>query len=160
MGQWGIMKVVKGKRYQPLLTTPGYENAEPSSVIAMIVRHSGCDPKEGDEILKQLQEKYVGGPYKRWLEMDSFVGAGADFNEAWKGLIQAIRDELGLGKKREALEIIKIIQSGGWNRNTPEPPKGTIAEDKWLDPDFSYGMEYGAIVALMQLFKLETKDLL
>lgn len=61
--------------------------------------------------------------------------------------------------KEKALSIIKEIQSGEWDRNTPDCPKGLIAIDKWEDPLFSYGMEYGAIVGLMQVFDLTIEDI-
>ena len=61
--------------------------------------------------------------------------------------------------KEKALSIIKQIQKGKWDRYTPEPPKGSIAKDVWEDSMFSYGMEYGAIVGLMQVFDLTIEDI-
>lgn len=61
--------------------------------------------------------------------------------------------------KTKALETIKNIQNGKWDRNKPEPPKGEIASMLWNDPKFAIGMEYGAIVVLMQLFNLKNTDL-
>ena len=61
--------------------------------------------------------------------------------------------------KIEAIKIIKDIQSGKWNRNNPESPKGSIAINLWDDGTFSYGMEYGAIVVLMQAFNITIEDL-
>lgn len=61
--------------------------------------------------------------------------------------------------KQQAIAEIKRIQSGKFNRNEPECPKGKIAENLWNDDKFSYGMEYGAIVALMQAFEISIEDL-
>lgn len=61
--------------------------------------------------------------------------------------------------KSEAIAKIKAIQSGRWNRNNPDPPKGLLAKALWNDASFSYGMEYGAIVALMQAFGITKNDL-
>ena len=61
--------------------------------------------------------------------------------------------------KEKAIEKIKQIQNGEWDRNQPEPPKGEIALDVWDKALFSYGMEYGAIVVLMQMFSISKEDL-
>lgn len=60
----------------------------------------------------------------------------------------------------DVLEKIKEIQNGsGVNRDFPEVPKGSMAEDLWDNSTFTYGMEYGAILILMQIFKLTKEDL-
>lgn len=61
--------------------------------------------------------------------------------------------------KQYAIDLIKKIQNGKWDRNNPKPPTGELADDNWLDSKFSLGMEYGAIVVLMQLFNISKKDL-
>ena len=61
--------------------------------------------------------------------------------------------------KEKAIKQIKMIQNGEWDRNNPEPPKGAIAVGLWYDNNFSYGMEYGAIVVLMQMFEITKEDL-
>ena len=62
--------------------------------------------------------------------------------------------------KQQAIAKIKEIQSGRWDRNKPEPPKGSLAKTFWTDETFAYGMEYGAIVALMQAFEITKDDLI
>jgi len=63
--------------------------------------------------------------------------------------------------KQVAIQKIKEIQNGYWDRHNPECPKGRIIErlNLWNDNNFSYGMEYGAIVALMQVFNITIEDL-
>lgn len=61
--------------------------------------------------------------------------------------------------KEEAIKIIKQIQNGEWDRNCPEPPKGKMTINVWDNSLFSYGMEYGAIVALMQIFSISKEEL-
>jgi len=61
--------------------------------------------------------------------------------------------------KAEAIKIIKTIQSSRWNRHVPEAPKGNLAVKLWNDDSFAYGMEYGAIVVLMQAFDITLEDL-
>ena len=61
--------------------------------------------------------------------------------------------------KYEAIKFIKKIQSGQFDREQIEIPKGVAAIDLWDDSKFTYGMEYGAILALMVAFDISMKDL-
>lgn len=61
--------------------------------------------------------------------------------------------------KEHALCLIKKIQNGGWDRNFPKPPTGAIAEDLYDNSTFSIGMEYGAIVVLMQIYDISKEDI-
>jgi len=61
--------------------------------------------------------------------------------------------------RKQAIEWIKEIQTGKFDRNEIDVPKGNTAEVFWHDPMFSYGMEYGAILAIMKIFNLSKKDL-
>jgi len=62
-------------------------------------------------------------------------------------------------EKIQAIKKIKLIQSSRWNRHVPEAPKGNLAVKLWNDDSFAYGMEYGAIVVLMQVFDITIEDL-
>lgn len=79
---------------------------------------------------------------------------------------------LGILNKQEAIELIKDIRGGHFDRNDVEifpvgPHKcsfrdyicGEIAKDLWNDPIFGIGMEYGAIWGLMKAFGVTAKDL-
>lgn len=70
------------------------------------------------------------------------------------------RKEVTLNKK-EAILWIKRIQNGEFDRSGMLHilPVGMVAAEKWEDPDFSYGMEYGVIMALMQIFTIKKCDL-
>ena len=59
----------------------------------------------------------------------------------------------------DAILYIKAIQNGSFDRNAVEVPKGSLAKRFWDDPTFSYGMEYGAILALMDLFDISKDEL-
>jgi len=59
----------------------------------------------------------------------------------------------------EAIELIKKIQDGRWDRNEPKPPRGNLAIEWWDDRKFSLGMEYGAMVVLMQVYGIGAGDL-
>ena len=61
--------------------------------------------------------------------------------------------------KHKAISLIKQIQTSQWDRNKVDVPKGNLAKRLWDDVTFAYGMEYGAIAALMQLFNLTEGDL-
>jgi hypothetical protein len=61
--------------------------------------------------------------------------------------------------KDKAIKYIQDIQHGNFNRNEVDVPKGQIAERIWNDSKFSYGMEYGAILALMKAFNITKNDL-
>lgn len=53
----------------------------------------------------------------------------------------------------EAQKRIKAIQNGsGLNRDQfPEQMKGIVAKEKWYDSLFSYGMEYGYLLAMSDI---------
>jgi len=63
--------------------------------------------------------------------------------------------------KKQAIKWIKEIQNGKFDRNEIvfKIPRGSIAIDKWNDVLFSYGMEYGAIHALMKAFNISEIEL-
>jgi len=63
--------------------------------------------------------------------------------------------------KKLAIETIKSIQSGeGLVRNRfPDSMKGRLAKNLWNEGHFHLGMEYGAILALMDIFDITVKDL-
>lgn len=63
--------------------------------------------------------------------------------------------------KKEAISWIKEIQIGNFERNelVDEIPRGEIAISYWDDSTFSYGMEYGVIMALIKIFKVTKNDL-
>jgi hypothetical protein len=48
---------------------------------------------------------------------------------------------------------IKAVQNGSGlaRENFPEGMKGRVARDLWNDTTFSYGMEYGYLLALVEL---------
>lgn len=57
--------------------------------------------------------------------------------------------------KKEAIDWIKQIQSGsGVDRYAIDVPKGEIAKRLWDDTVFTYGIEYGVIIALMTAFEI------
>ena len=61
----------------------------------------------------------------------------------------------------DAIKYIKEIQNSSFDRYDilDEIPLGEIAKAKWDDSMFSYGMEYGAIYALMKLFNIRKEEL-
>ena len=64
--------------------------------------------------------------------------------------------------KDQAIKWIKEIQTGGFNRNeiVDQIPMGKIAVKLWNDsPEFSLGMEYGAIMALMITYDIKGEDI-
>jgi len=74
--------------------------------------------------------------------------------------------------KQEAIELIREIRSGHFDRNDvkifPVGPHrcsfrdyicGEIAKDLWNDPIFGLGMEYGAIWGLMKAFGITGEDI-
>ena len=64
--------------------------------------------------------------------------------------------------KNQAIEWIKEIQTGGFNRNeiVNQIPRGNIAVKIWDDSlEFSFGMEYGAIMALMMIYNIKKEEL-
>lgn len=53
-----------------------------------------------------------------------------------------------------AARIHRITNGSGLTReNFPEERKGNIAEGCWHEPFFSYGMEYGYLLAMFDLQK-------
>jgi hypothetical protein len=62
-------------------------------------------------------------------------------------------------EKEDIIALIQQIQNGGWNRHVPTCPKSEMAERHWNESLFSYGMEYGAIVVLMQVFSISASEL-
>lgn len=61
--------------------------------------------------------------------------------------------------KQDAIQYIKQIQSGNFNRYDPDIPRGEVAADLWEDSKFGYGMENGAILALMKAFDISLSDM-
>ncbi len=61
--------------------------------------------------------------------------------------------------KQDAIAYIKNIQSGGFDRTEIQIPMGKIAADVWESSKFQYGMENGAILALMVAFDISLDDL-
>ena len=63
--------------------------------------------------------------------------------------------------KSAAIAWIKRIQEGDFDKNEiADLPKDKLVEQMWGDPIFVYGMEYGAILAAMKIFKIKKKDLI
>ena len=62
--------------------------------------------------------------------------------------------------KRSVVRRIVDIQSGLMSDRDefPESMKGEIAKDIWLESKFDLGMEYGYILALMQIFDISEDD--
>ena len=64
--------------------------------------------------------------------------------------------------KDQAIKWIKEIQTGKFDRNeiVDQIPMGKIAVKLWNDsPEFSFGMEYGAIMALMITYDIKGEDI-
>ena len=63
--------------------------------------------------------------------------------------------------RANAINKIKDIRDGDGvdRKNYPETMKGSIAKRLWHGADFSYGMEYGYILALMDAFNIKEEDL-
>jgi len=61
----------------------------------------------------------------------------------------------------KAIEKIKEIQSGsGVNRfYFPDSMKGDCAKAVWDEGLFTFGMEYGAIIILMEIFNINEHDI-
>jgi len=63
-------------------------------------------------------------------------------------------------KEKAIQEILKIQAGQGVNRKKfPDEMKGDIAKRKWDDPEFTYGLEYGKIMTLMETFTISVEDL-
>lgn len=68
----------------------------------------------------------------------------------------------GMVTKVEAIQKIKEIQNGaGINRNDfiDRVPRGRLAVQSWDDGKFTLGIEYGYIIALVEVFGLAREDL-
>ena len=64
--------------------------------------------------------------------------------------------------KQEAIQWLGEITNGKFDRHSlyHEIPKGTHAVYLWdRCSEFGYGMEYGAILAIMEIFDLTKEDL-
>lgn len=63
--------------------------------------------------------------------------------------------------RAEAIKWFKDIQSGqGVDRSDfPDDMKGNVAKQVWDDSDFTYGIEYGVLIALRKMFGITTDDL-
>lgn len=63
--------------------------------------------------------------------------------------------------KIEAIKWFKEITGGsGVNRYSfPEELKGQIARDNWNDSMFTFGIEYGVLIALMKAFNIKKEDI-
>lgn len=63
--------------------------------------------------------------------------------------------------KEQALKWFKKIQNGsGIDRSKfPDILKGSIAKDKWNDFLFTYGVEYGVLISLIEMFDISLNDL-
>jgi hypothetical protein len=61
--------------------------------------------------------------------------------------------------KNTAIQVIKLVQSGKFDQNAVDVPKGNIAKNLWSDVTFKLGMEYGVISVLMGIFNLTEDDL-
>ena len=61
--------------------------------------------------------------------------------------------------KEQGMQWLKEIQNVGFDRNELEVPRGQAAERFWNEPMFVYGMEYGAILAIMKVFDITKDDL-
>ena len=67
----------------------------------------------------------------------------------------------GIMTKAQAIEWIKEIQGGDFDRNEmiAEIPRGLMAVEHWNNSKFSYGMEYGAILTLMKIYGIKKDEL-
>jgi hypothetical protein len=61
--------------------------------------------------------------------------------------------------KQQAIQKIKKIQSGWFDRTYPESMKGSLAKRFWDDNTFGFGMEYGYILACLQIFDIEPEEI-
>jgi len=63
--------------------------------------------------------------------------------------------------KEQAIKWFREIQNGsGVDGSTfPDILKGSIAKDKWDDSLFTYGIEYGVLIALIEIFDIKIEDL-
>ena len=57
-------------------------------------------------------------------------------------------------------ELFSDIQSGGGKlgeitKQFPDAMKGNMAKQFWIDPKFTYGVEYGALIVLNHLMEAE-----
>ncbi len=63
--------------------------------------------------------------------------------------------------KDQAIKWFKRIQNGSGVDTSifPDILKGSIARDKWGDSLFTYGIEYGVLIALIKIFDIKLEDL-
>ena len=63
--------------------------------------------------------------------------------------------------KQAAIRFIKAIQNGELDRyeNLDNFPRSNMAIEYWDNHMFSYGMEYGAIMALMKVYNIQKDEL-
>ena len=66
-----------------------------------------------------------------------------------------------LPDKKDMIKIIKLIQLGSGIDRTkfPDGLKGKIAKENWDEGIFTLGLEYGVIMALMELYKIKENEL-
>lgn len=58
-----------------------------------------------------------------------------------------------------ASKKIRNIQNGEFDRTGfPEEMKGEIAKDQWYDVKFMFGMEYGYLLAMVELRNMAIKE--
>lgn len=62
--------------------------------------------------------------------------------------------------KQEAIKWFKEITSGtGVDRfQFPDNMKGSTAKKLWNDSTFTYGIEYGVLIALHEIYKFKKED--
>jgi hypothetical protein len=123
------------------------------------IEHLQSKLDDSDNFEKNFPEESKDSIVYEKLKMsDAYYTTVEDMIEFQQGILQ----KLGNARERER-DLIKFaimnIQTGNWDRNVPECPKGNIAQLLWEDQNFSYGMEYGAIVALMQSADLTIAEL-
>lgn len=64
--------------------------------------------------------------------------------------------------RADAIAWIRDITSGAGIDRTDTPVlahRGQIAVEKWDDPLFTYGLEYGALIALCKAFDIDMAEL-
>jgi hypothetical protein len=63
--------------------------------------------------------------------------------------------------KQEAIKWISEIHNGKGVDTTrfPEILKGSLAKEYWYNDLFSYGIEYGVMIALMEAFDIKSNDI-
>ena len=66
--------------------------------------------------------------------------------------------------KEDAIKLFRAIQNGRGTGDFKETyaetlPRGCLAERVWHNSEFSYGIEYGILIALSKVFELTTGDI-